>query len=205
MTPKQIQPEIFKYLPPLNLQTGPWIAGGAALTWFQGNTVTSDIDIFFQDEDQWEAFRLAFIENYRYTQQVNSDFESLYLCDKPISISSDFGYSVVSETENALTMQIKGTQIQLIKKFSKSITDVFDSFDFDVCKFATDGESFHPFDRALDDLSKKILHSEKFTPSLLSRVMKYTTYGFIPDRHTLELIKINSSQFDVYGDPYGTI
>lgn len=202
MTPKQIQPEIFKYLPPLNLQTGPWIAGGAALTWFQGNPVTSDIDIFFQDEVQWEAFRLALIEKCRGARQANDVYGSP---PRIFLIGVDLKYSVICDTENALTIKLENTQIQLIKKFSKSITDVFDSFDFDVCKFATDGDHYIHIDRALDDLSKKILHSEKFKPSLLSRIMKYTTYGFIPDRHTLELIKINSSQFDVYGDPYDTI
>lgn len=161
--------QIIDYLPQLDLQDGPWIAGGAArLAWHNIDLGDHDIDIFFANERQWEEYGK--------------------FCSK-VDIENSF------TTNNATTYQFKikdlAFKLQLIKKdWYRDYESIFNNFDFTCCQFVTDGKNVITTENAINDTNKKILSYNNHTTRTLDtrRVIKYSFYGFIPDKHILKQI-----------------
>lgn len=148
---------------------GAVVAGGAALSWFQGNEVgPRDIDLWFRESKNLEKM-------------------SNHLHDvKEARLSYD--------TDNAETWKIelknKEYQIQLIKnRLYSDVYDLFNVFDITVCQVATDGFSWWYGDNFLQDLNNKRLRIIKTTPNSMKRLIKYWSYGFQPTDEDLEMIK----------------
>lgn len=137
---------------PLDLTTGPWIAGGAALSAWTGDIV-NDVDVYFPHEIGHDA-TLAVLREVR---------EITFVSDNATTLKRD----------NAIT-------IQLIKQPHVNIKSVLDSFDFTVCQIATDGAgNFVGTAQAFADIAEKRLRVNKFVKEkFLSRWAKYNLYGY---------------------------
>lgn len=156
-------------IPPLDLTTGPWIAGGSArLLWHNLPYISHDIDIFFANDTQYNMFLSA-----------------LTTLNANISYASD----------NAITFDLitAGTmfKVQLIKKeWCQNLFDIFINFDFTCCQFATDGKTIVASKDAVLDCQNKTLRFNNLAKRELDsrRVIKYLFYGFTPDKGILKKI-----------------
>lgn len=168
-----------------DLELGPWIAGGAALQWYQGLAAGSgDIDIFCRDADQ--------------AQQVIE------------RIKLGGNYYVRYESKNAVTIDYinphlgKTNMLQVINcKYFNSIQEVIDNFDISVCQVGTTGTEWVLGPNTARDIRERNL---RFVGNLRStsvkRLTKYWAYGYRPVPNTLDAIQ-NSEicwDFDFDGD-----
>ncbi len=169
-----------------NLETGPWIAGGTAMSWFLGQSVSrqvnsdfsllQDIDVFCANEEQLKTVRQALINT---TRSVECPFV----------------------TKNAETYKFKsygGDQvwkIQLITcNFFDSAESLIDSFDFVCCGIATDGKKFVMLPGAGKDINSKTLRINRYNPNtILPRALKYWSMGWTPTPELIEKISNDSS------------
>ena len=153
-----------------NYKTGPWIAGGCARCMWQ-NEAINDVDIWVANSNQILELTQRF--------------------------SRHLGVGVSFSTDNALTFDYYTTakggyeskwklQIIVRKRFSK-LEEVFDDFDFTVCKIATNGEGrFYMTEEVADDLENRRLRVERFNKEgFLERWAKYTMYGFDMPKESL--------------------
>lgn len=170
-----------------DLQQGPWIAGGAALRWWQGECVgESDIDVFCRDEIQ---------------------------AQETIDRIKSYGRFVVKhESDNALTLGYRRVGqwndqwvIQIIKRrYFKSLQAVIDNFDITVCQIGTTGTEWVMNSTTAQDIRQRNL---RFTLPLhadaAKRLTKYWVYGYRPVPGTLEAIQQNPKgvwKFNETGD-----
>lgn len=156
-----------------NLKDGPWIAGGAALRWYQGLPLgNSDIDVFCRDAVQ-AAKVIERIKSHR-------------------------RYFVKFESDNAVTIQYTSSAgsdwiIQVItRRYFDSMQHVIDAFDLSVCQIGTDGTDWILGAATACDIRQKNL---RFVPPLhndaVKRLTKYWIYGYRPVEGTLESIQQN--------------
>jgi hypothetical protein len=156
--------------PFLDVENGPWVAGGAArrLASWETDISVSDIDIFFPN---LEIYNWA----VRYFQSANSkDF---------------FPFKVEDEmsTPNGVIFKVRFDEkvyaFQLLnKRYFENLPELFDDFDFTICMFATDGYSLVGEERADDDLlaRKLVIHKSPPKPKA-ARLAKYCSQGFSPE------------------------
>jgi len=166
----------------LDIERGPWICGGAALSLYT-KTPVNDIDVYFRDSFSRDATK-----------------HRLKLEDDTI---------VTYDSENAVTLRLSEKtdydpilhKVQLIKKQNfKTVQEVFDSFDFSVCKIATDGRgNFVTLPRAIADIGARKLTCDNFVAdSFINRWAKYTMYGYEMDPETFKQCakSISTAQFE---------
>lgn len=156
------------------------VAGGAAMRWYQGNSVGAhDVDVFFPDEGSFgEMFNDFGKKNY------------------PQTFSSDQAvtYNIyVDDTEYKV-------QLIKIRYFGNmdNIQELLKSFDITVTKVATDGNNWYLGDDFATDLKNKVLRFTHYTPKTLRRLIKYWAYGFQPDSSTITSITNDKSVTWVY-------
>lgn len=168
-----------------NLETGPWIAGGAAMSWFLNGTVGYDSRSDFstlQDID-------VFCANAMQLNSVRDRVVSANTCkDRPFV------------TKNAETYKFKthaGIQwkIQLITcNFFDSAESILNSFDFVCCGIATDGKKYALLPNAAKDLTDKVLNVNRYnSTTVLARTLKYWSMGFTPSASLVEQINEDSA------------
>jgi hypothetical protein len=151
-----------------NVKDGPWIAGGACLKWYQGQSVhMSDIDVFFRD-----AFQLRRAMN---RIEDTKRFQVKYRSENAIT----YDYSTINESlEDVQTI----FTIQLIQhKFFNSMQDVIDRFDFSVCQVATCGEEWILGEHTARDIRTRSLRAVgEVKGDIAKRLTKYWIYGYRP-------------------------
>lgn len=161
---------------------GPWIAGGALLRTYTGQPLDSDIDVFFQTKEQYEAYIMDL--TLRSYKGLSEDRKS-----------SDFMVkeTIVSEWHTTLTIDYmdRTWKIQCVTfVYFKDIVELFGSFDFDVCMWAYDGQTVHTFENTINAVKTKKISLKKINyPSVtLKRLVKYMRLGYdITDSDVLEL------------------
>lgn len=140
---------------------GYFIAGGFIRSFIIGKQ-PKDMDIFFDNIEQFEL--------------VISQLELL-------------GYTIKRKSKYAYTMIKDNKTIQLIKNINGPIEEVFKDFDFTVCQVAVKDKVLYYKQSFFDDLDNKrlVLNEESFNrcATTLERVIRYASYGFIPDRKQL--------------------
>lgn len=160
-----------------NVTEGPWIAGGAALRWYQNVPVgDTDIDIFCATPKQ---------------------------CYEVIDRIKSYGrYTVKHESENATTLEyypydktsgVDRWILQVIKKdFYTDLQAIIDRFDISVCQIGTAGDELVIGEYTARDVRERNLRmSMPLHPDAVKRLTKYWTYGFRPVPGLLEAIKDN--------------
>jgi hypothetical protein len=158
-----------------NLKTGPWIAGGAALRWYQDMPVgESDIDVFCNN-----------------LQQAND------LIKKVKGYSGAF---IKFESDNATTIRVSPPNsnswtIQIIKKrFFNNLKEVIDNFDISVCQIGTCGSDWILGNETAKDIRERNLRMAfPLQPDAPKRLTKYWIYGYRPVPGLIAEIQNNSN------------
>jgi hypothetical protein len=160
----------------LDIEQGPWLAGGAVLTWLSGHPVgDSDFDIFFKDLRQFDEMFGRLMRNHA---------------------------SIIYTSENALTLHLTIDddlkRIQLIRKsYFDSAKDVIDHFDFTICQLVTDGYQVIGADHTFEHLKeKRIVSVGPAKRSVVKRIVKYVSYGYTVDQTLMQSILDNPDEYD---------
>jgi hypothetical protein len=157
---------IVNYLKIININinsNGPWIAGGSILRTLIGLELSTDVDIFFSN-----------VDNYQKTLSSLS-INAVHLK------STDFSdtFKIVIEYNN----EVKNVNIQLIKFiFKEKASEIISCFDLNICQLAFDGKNvmIHP-DTLIDIFNKKVKINVDMisnSKSTVLRCIKYATLGF---------------------------
>jgi len=165
-----------------NWKHGPWIAGGAPLAWYNGEQITSDIDVYFKDENSFDEMQ-----------------KSLNLGDTDESMVGKVTLGKIGLTDvhvifiskNAITVRYKEKwTIQFIKhSLYNTPQDIINNFDISVCQIVTNGvNDIHCGKNTLRDIHTKTLRIENYRPECISRLVKYMAYGYKPVKGTLDNI-----------------
>ncbi len=159
------------------IEKGPWIAGGAALKWYQDLPVEdSDIDVFCRNAVQAQQL-IEQIKSYgRYHEKFSSD--------NAVTLS----YYTNENTTKSWTIQI------ITRRYFSSLQEVIDNFDITVCQIGTCGTEWVLGPNTARDIRERNL---RFNLPLQAdspkRLVKYWTYGYRPVEDTLNLIQQNPS------------
>lgn len=170
---KEDQPTVQLIEP--DIKTGPWIAGGAVLNWYNNEPVgSSDYDVFFATQRQFD-------ETFGRLMRNNAN--------------------MVYNSENAITLQITidsmQRTIQLIrKKWFESASAVIENFDFTICQLATDGSELVLGATTAQDINdKRIALCKVIQPDIVKRIVKYVTYGYEPSPALMQEILDREDDF----------
>lgn len=176
----------------LDLSYGSWIAGGAArCMWFnQPQHIASeasqnyrhDIDIFSSSEQARDNVK-SYIEKKWFQETPNvQDFGEIMLQRKP-------PYRDIMKTQNATTYigcahNDRYMNLQVINRLALSLDELFDSFDFINCHFATNGIWMVTTEQALDSWQQGIIQrNPRYSGDIkIARILKYCVYGLTPPR-----------------------
>jgi hypothetical protein len=171
-----------------HLKEGPWIAGGAALRWYQDQPVgENDIDIFCKDARQAQN-----VINY---------------------IKSYGRFSIKFESENATTLsyysgadtEYRQWTLQIItRRYFGSLQEVIDNFDISVCQIGTAGNDWLMGRHTAKDIRERNLRMQMpLQPDAAKRLVKYWTYGYRPVDGLLDSVQNNpnaNQMFEIDGD-----
>ena len=160
--------------------TGPWIAGGACLAWYQNLPCTTDIDVYFKSHQQ---------------------FDRVY--DFIVREQKMFNVMDQHKTKNAITLALNSPtldrslpKVQLInKQFFKSTEEIIDTFDITVCQIAWDGNKLTVGEHFVQDVAERNLRFSSFSPASHKRLLKYMCYGYEPVAGCIEEL-IESKDID---------
>ena len=160
--------------PHLDLEKGPWLAGGSLRRLVEGGTkIGFDIDVFSNIELTVDHIRELTHDGNRGGRQHG---ETRLTLPSPSAI-----------------LPIQVTVKPHGRTFS-SVEELLCDFDFTVCMFATDGKTIVFHKDSLDDLRNKRLRSlgniKTPYPPIKSfrRIIKYIRYGFFPDQSVFSTI-----------------
>ncbi|MFW5847460.1 MAG: hypothetical protein ACOCVF_00880 [bacterium] len=130
-----------------------WLAGGSLRDYFMGIPITTDYDLFFPNQKEFDKAQKLFKEN---------DCE------------------VKWESENGMKVVYENRTYDLVKKFFDDPQKTIDAFDFTVSMFAVDGDKMYYGETTFIDLAKRQLMINKITypASTLNRAFKYHKKGF---------------------------
>jgi len=156
-------------------KNGPWIAGGAALRWWQHQPVgESDIDVFCANAKQAEDI-IERIKDYGRWQRK-------YESDNAVTLS----YWSKDNSSKTWTIQI------IKRRYFKSLEDVINNFDITVCEIGTCGNEWVLGKQTAKDIRERNLRLKiPLQPDALKRVVKYWTYGYLPVEGVLEAVQNN--------------
>jgi hypothetical protein len=219
MMRKVLQDAEFKHLlsllPPVNMQTGPWITGGSARRLWQGEDWhTGDVDVFFTSGAQRAQWLLQFNQVWDYTYERNKlkapslldritphkqADTVILLGDRSVSMQDPTPQAHVKmETDNAITfdlhyvmpggMQIQSAKLQVIKvRDAQSLTELWQGFDFNVCCFAADDEHLYADPAALEDvqLNQITRRNPENSQNMPLRVFKHFSQGYHVPDHMI--------------------
>lgn len=156
----------------LDLETGPWIAGGCLEALASGRDLGNrDIDIFYSR---------------------HSDLHKTFFDVDTVLSSPGYEFNNTfwekSQGQNSDTRKVllngKAFLIQRInKKYYNSPANILGDFDFTVCQIVTDGEQVVTTEQTVRDLKTKTLRFPRLKQetNTLPRFVKYTMeYGYTP-------------------------
>lgn len=153
--------QIAEYLN-LNMDHGPWLAGGAVRKIYLNEDIGgSDWDFWFKSPEQFK----------RAKQKI-----------------TDLGASVAHTSDNAVSFKYYTDDgsiqnLQIVKtQYFDTAQQVIDQFDFSVCQLATDGNTTIIGNITARDLRTKTLRLSKpeLPAYIMPRLVKYMVYGYRP-------------------------
>ena len=149
--------KILGKLPPLG-RNGPWLVGGTVRRIIAAQTPTTDLDIMFKNEKQWED----------YCGQMR-----------------ERGAETLEENDRQTTFKYKGWEVQPIRAvFSNTLIQTLNKFDFTICQFGFDGTNLVWGDHSVEHMNEGKLVFTQTTDyvSSLRRAFKYAKQGFFMDQ-----------------------
>ena len=167
---------------PLCKTEGPWIAGGSLLRTYTGIPLDSDVDVFFQNKAQLEQY-IADISLKSYKGAAENRKSKHYVVKDMI----------VSEWHTTITLNYmeRDWKIQCVSfVYFNNVSELFESFDFDVCMLAYDGTELFASASTFDAIkSKKIALKKINYPSVtLKRLVKYMRQGYNVDDADVQML-----------------
>ena len=170
-----------------DLKQGPWIAGGAALRWYQGLTVgDNDIDVFCANARQ-AAEVIERIKSYgRYEVRHESDN------------ATTLKYHRKDEWHTNWTIQV------ITRRYFSSLEEIINNFDITVCQIGTTGTEWSMAPQTAQDIrGRNLRFNYPLCADAVKRLTKYWVYGYRPVPGTVEAISKNPDavwKFDNMGD-----
>lgn len=152
--------DIYEKLPECTRQ-GPWIVGGTIRRLLEFKDFTTDLDIMFKNEAQYEDY-CAWLREH--------------------------GAQIIDESPRQSTYKYKGWEIQPIKAvFSNTLRQTLEKFDFTICQFGFDGENLIWGDHSMEHLKEKklVFNESNDYISSLRRAFKYANQGFFMDHDAI--------------------
>lgn len=173
-----------KAMPFLDIECGPWLAGGAArlISEDTDHIGSSDIDLFFPNQRLYD-WTLSYMRDLS-KRQSSIVFQNITELSKTHKIEFLF-------EGRPYTVQFVG------KTFFDSVESLICDFDLTACMFATDGVEL-VWDEAApkDNADRRMVvrrPNKKQTPA---RLAKYILHGFTPEPGVLtELLGVNLPNF----------
>lgn len=157
-------------LPFLNMECGPWVAGGAVRRIYEGDGLKfSDIDVFFPNDDMHQWAVKLFDERLNHKKGC-SPVHIVERIDAPMSVT----FVVIYDGQKY--------PIQFVsKKYFASMENLLHDFDFTITMWGTDGQQMVYDERAPGDLATRslVLHQFPKRPKP-NRLAKYVAQGFVP-------------------------
>jgi len=199
-------------LPRINMESGPWITGGCARKlWCNQNWHMGDVDVFFVNDAQRVSWLAEFDQVWNFTYHKPSVQEPTRL-DMLFSTNSVYPAgptkqwpqaSMIMETDNACTFElyyqipgdseVKNCKLQVIKaRYSNSLQDLWSTFDFNLCCFATDATHVYADSSALTDVELNQITPRNHTHSrtLPLRVLKHFSQGYhVSDQLLMQAVR----------------
>lgn len=168
-----------------------WIAGGAALSWYRGLPVSSDIDVFFPNAKTYDLMNQSVKKRTLPSTPLWPGIDgSVY----SYTASSETSYTALSETENAVTYDVtmptgKSYKLQLIKRrFYVDAQDLLADFDISVCQIATDLTTVWTGQHFAEDVQNNRLRVVSANRNTPKRLVKYWTLGFVPEDSDIDSV-----------------
>jgi hypothetical protein len=158
-----------------DITKGPWIAGGAALRWFQDHPVgESDIDVFCANAKQAQSI----VDRIKSTGRYHTKFES----ENAVTLD----YWSQEKHESRWTIQI------ITRRYFANMQEVLSNFDITVCQVGTCGNEYELGSFTARDIREKNLRFKlPLQPDAVKRLTKYWTYGYRPVEGMIEAIQNN--------------
>ena len=130
-----------------------WIAGGCLRDYFMAIKITSDYDLFFPNEIEYEKTKTFF---------KTKDAEIKW------------------ESDNGMKVKYNKRTFDLVKKYFDNPQATIDAFDFTTSMIAVDSENVYHGATTFIDLAKRQLMINKITypASTMSRAFRYYKKGF---------------------------
>ena len=130
-----------------------WIAGGVLRDYFMAVKITTDYDLFFPNELEYEKAKTFFKAKEA---------------------------EVKWESDNGMKVKYNNRTFDLVKKYFESPQSTIDAFDFTVSMFAVDNDRVYFGESTFIDLAKRQLMINKITypASTMSRAFRYYKKGF---------------------------
>lgn len=130
-----------------------WIAGGCLRDYFMAVKITTDYDLFFPNEIEYEKTKTFF---------KTKDAEIKW------------------ESDNGMKVKYNKRTFDLVKKYFDNPQSTIDAFDFTTSMIAVDNEKIYHGETTFIDLSKRQLMINKITypASTMSRAFRYYKKGF---------------------------
>lgn len=150
---------------------GPWIAGGSILRTFLGQSLDTDIDLFFVNQGQYD-------ETYEKIKK-----NALFVTESKFSST----FKTLVEHKGVE----KEHKVQLVKfVYSEKASGIIGVFDINVCEMAFDGKRVIVPEESLEGIKNKQMkiHVDRITypTHTLKRVMKYVSRGFAIDEKNIQ-------------------
>lgn len=174
-----------------NLETGPWIAGGAPLRWFQRLPMErGDVDVWCASKEQFNNLTIK-IMHYGAYEMISTPNATTYTWK-----FSDADSDVIE----------REFKIQLCKQQFANANELISAFDLSVCQIATDGETYIVGETTVPDIETKTLRIVNQRPDLLRRIIKYSTYGYtLPAAEFIEYLNREDTTWVGSGDDYEAV
>jgi hypothetical protein len=157
---------------------GPWIAGGSLHRTYRNSPLhTSDVDVFFKDKQQMDAYvKELIMGEKRHGKYKTKDY-------------------IITEWHQSVTIQYMDNnwKIQCVTfKYFPTVEDLFKSFDINICRLAYDGKQVIGEENVLNEIKSNVIKFNKesidFPSVTLKRMVKYIKMGYDVNDEELKIL-----------------
>lgn len=175
---------LLKILSQLPKLENTWLGGGAIRRTIKKQKLDSDFDFFFKSEEVYRKF----------FEDIKAKFKITNLKQNDANLSFDIEL-IIDEKPLVINIQL------IIISYYAGPEVLFESFDYTLCQFATDGERLFCGDTALFDVAnnKIVVNKITYPVASLRRLLKYTKQGFYACGGCLAELLHQSSELIVAG------
>lgn len=151
-----------------------WVGGGCVRDYFSVGKLTSDIDLYFNCEEDYLKIKKYLVETTVRIITVEEDGKTT------VNKFPKKKAKVIFENDNVTKVVYNGRYFDLVRKYFPSPETTITEFDFTVCCAAVDLHKVYTHDTFFIDLAKRQLMINKlpFPLSTMWRMQKYIQKGY---------------------------